>query len=86
MHTHFLSFTLLTFYSVAVSAGLQEELNLAKYIAYKPQGLPNSCVFIMNSMENNEVRRRNFVIWGKKIYSDFESSNAASLIKITFLE
>ena len=86
MHTYIAVFTLLTIYSVAVSAGLQEVLNVAKCVADIHQELPNSCVFVMKSMKNNKVTRiMNFVTLKKK-YSDFESSNAASLIKNTFLE
>jgi hypothetical protein len=59
MHTYIILFTLLTFSSVAVSAGLQEVLNIAKCIADIHQELPNSCVFIMNS-EGEEQGEYNF--------------------------
>jgi hypothetical protein len=49
MHTYIVIFTLLTFYSVAVSAGLQEVLIVAKCTADIYQELPKSCVFITNS-------------------------------------
>jgi hypothetical protein len=49
MHTYIFLFTLLTFSRVAVSAILQEVLNVANFVADIHQELPNSCVFIMNS-------------------------------------
>jgi hypothetical protein len=49
MHTYIVLFTLLTLHSVAVSAGLQEVLNVAKCTADIHQELPNSCVYITNS-------------------------------------
>jgi hypothetical protein len=87
MHIYLVLFTfkLLTFYCVAGSAGLQGVLDVAKCIADTHQELPKSCVFIMKWMENNKVRR-NVVILKKKMYSDFESSNAASLIEDTILQ
>jgi hypothetical protein len=60
MHTYIVLFTLLTFSSVTVSAGLQEVLNVAKCIADIHQELPNSCVFIMNS-EGEEQGENKFV-------------------------
>jgi len=58
MHKYIVLFTLLTFYCVTVSAGLQEVLNIAKCIADIHQELPNSCVYIMNS--EGEERGENF--------------------------
>jgi len=49
MHTYIVLFTLLTFSSVAVSAGLQKALDVAKCIADIHQELPNSCVIVMKS-------------------------------------
>jgi hypothetical protein len=49
MQTYIVLFTLLTWYSVAVSGSLQEVLDIAKFISDIRQELPNSCVFIMNS-------------------------------------
>ena len=69
MHTYFLSFTLLKFCSVAVIAGLQEELIVEKCIADIYQELSDSCVFVMKSTENNKVKRRNVVILEKKMCS-----------------
>jgi len=63
MHTYLFLFKILTFSSVAVSADLQEVLNVAKCVADIHQELPNSCVFIMKWMEKNKVRRTNVVIW-----------------------
>ena len=69
MHNYIVLFTLLTFYCVTVSAGLQEVLNIAKCIADIQQELPNSCVYIMNS--EGEERGENFfphtnvVFWKK---------------------
>jgi hypothetical protein len=93
MHTYIVLFTLLTFSSVAVSAGLQEVLNIAKCIADIRQELPKSCAFIMKS-EGEEHAENSFEFflarmlgfWKKKMCSDFGSSNAASLIGNTFLE
>jgi hypothetical protein len=48
MHTFIIFFTLVTFYNVAVSAVLEEILNVAKCIADIHQELPNSCVYIVN--------------------------------------
>jgi hypothetical protein len=59
MHTYIILFTLLTFSSVAVSAVVQEVLNVAKFIADIHKELPNSCVFIMNS-EGEEQGKKNF--------------------------
>jgi hypothetical protein len=58
MHTYIVLFTLLTFSSVAVSAGLQEVLNAAKCIADIHQELPNSCVFIMKSEGEEQVESK----------------------------
>jgi hypothetical protein len=60
MHTYIVLFTLLTFSSVALSAGLQELLNVAKCIADIHQELPNSCIYIMNS-EGEEQGENNCV-------------------------
>jgi hypothetical protein len=59
MQTYIVLFTLLAFYSVPVSTGLQEVLNVAKFIADIYQELPNSCVFIMKS-EGEEQGENNF--------------------------
>jgi hypothetical protein len=59
MHNYTVLFTLLTFHSVAVSAGLQEVLNVAKCIADIHQELPNSCVFVISS-EGGEQGENNF--------------------------
>jgi len=59
MCTYILLFILITFYGVAVSASLQEILNVAKFVASIHQELPKSCVFIMHS-EGEEQ--------GKKIF------------------
>jgi hypothetical protein len=48
MQTYVVLFTLLTFCGVAVSAGLQQALNVAQYLADIHQALPSSCVFIIN--------------------------------------
>jgi hypothetical protein len=47
-------FTLLTFHSAEVSAGLQEVLKVAKCIADIQEELPNSCLFIINSEKEVE--------------------------------
>jgi len=49
MHTYVVIFTLLTFHSAAVNAGLQKALNIAKCIADIHQELTKSCVFFVNS-------------------------------------
>ena len=73
MHTYIVLFTLLKIYSVVVSAGLLETLNVAKCIADIHQELPNSRVFVMKSMENNKMRRilifprMNFVLLKKSV-------------------
>jgi len=90
MHTYIVFFTLLTHYSVAVSAVLQEVLNVAKCIADIQQELANSCVYIMKSEEQGENKfdffpARLMCFW-KKIFSYFASSDTASLIGNTFLE
>jgi hypothetical protein len=59
MHTYTVLFTLLTFRSVAVSAGLQDVLNVAKCVADIHQELPNSCVYIMKS-QGEEQGENNF--------------------------
>ena len=51
MQNFIVLFTLLTFSSVVVFAGLQEVLNVAKCIAVIYQELQNTCVFIMKSEE-----------------------------------
>jgi hypothetical protein len=91
MHTYIVLFTLLTFHSVAVSAGLQEILNVAKCISDIHQELPNSCVYIMKTMDNNKMGGILIFFLYKycvfeNIYSNFESSKAASLIENTLLE
>jgi len=74
MQTYIVLFTLLTLYSVAASAGLQEVLDVAKFIADIHQELPNSCVFIMNS-EGEEQGKKYFelisyagCVFGQEIY------------------
>ena len=47
MQTLIFLYTLLTFSSVVVFAGLQEAINVAKYRADIHQELPYSCVFII---------------------------------------
>ena len=59
MQSFIVLYTLLTFSSVVVFAGLQEVINVAKCIADIHQELPNSCVFIMKS-EEEEQGERNF--------------------------
>ena len=59
MQNFIVLFTLLTFSSVVVFAGLQEVLNVVKCIADIHQELPNSCVFIMKS-EEEEKGEKNF--------------------------
>ena len=54
MQNYIVLFTLLTFSSVVVFAGLQEVLNVAKCIADIHKELPNSCVFFMKSEEEEE--------------------------------
>jgi hypothetical protein len=58
MHTYIVLFTLLTLYSVVVSAGLQEVFDVAKFVADVHKELPKSCVFIMNS-EGEEQGKKN---------------------------
>lgn len=73
MHTYIVLFTLITFYGVAVSASLQEVLNVAKFIASIHQELPKSCVFVMQS-EGEEQGKKIFelishewFVFGKEI-------------------
>ena len=49
MQNFIVLFTLLTFSSFVVLAGLQEVINVAKYIADIHQELPNSCVLFIKS-------------------------------------
>jgi hypothetical protein len=49
MDTYIVLFILLTFSSVALSAGLKGVLNVPECVADIHQELPNSCVFIMKS-------------------------------------
>jgi len=92
MHTYIIWFTLLTFHSVAVSAGLEEVLNVAKCIADIHQELPNNYVFFMMSEGEKKVRIILFFslnecsVFEKGMCSDFKSSNAASLIANTLLK
>jgi hypothetical protein len=58
MQTYVVLFTLLTFCSVAISAGLQEVVNVAKYIADIHEALPSSCVFIINLEEDVQGEKR----------------------------
>jgi hypothetical protein len=88
MHSFIIFFTLLTFSSVAVSALLQEVLNIAKCVADIHQELPNSCIFIMN-LKGKEQGKDNFFLQQEcsgleKMYSDFASSNYARLLANTF--
>ena len=57
MQNYIVLFILLTFSSV-VFAGLQEVLNVAKCIADIHQELPNICVFIMKSEEEEEGEKK----------------------------
>ena len=60
MQNFIVLYTLLTFSSVVVFAGIQEVLNVAKCIADKHKELPNSCVFNMKSYvkyENGRLKR-----------------------------
>jgi len=59
MHTYNPLFTLVAFYCVAVSAGLQEVLKVAKFMSDIHQQLPKNCFFIMNS-EGEEQGKKNF--------------------------
>jgi len=54
MHTYIFLFTLLTFSSVAVSAGLLKVLNVAKFLADIHQELTNSRVNIMKLDGENQ--------------------------------
>ena len=54
MQNYIVLFTLPTFSSVVVFAGLQEVLNVAKCMADIHHELPNSCVFIMKSEEEEQ--------------------------------
>ena len=86
MHTCIVLFTVLTFSSVAISAGLQEALNVTKCLTDTHRELTNSCVFFMN-LEGEEQGENNFDFFPArmscfgKMYCDFESYNAASLKK-----
>ena len=85
-------FTLLTFSSVVVFAGLQEVLNVAKCIADIHKELPNSCVFFMKSEEEEEGEKTfNFfshrnIVSLKIICLDFVSSKVKCLLGNTILE
>ena len=57
MQNFIVLFTLLTFYSVVVFAGFKEVLNVAKCIAEILQELPNSCVSIMKSEEEERGKK-----------------------------
>ena len=59
MQSYIVLFTLLTFSSVVVFAGLQEVLNVAKCKADIHHKLPNSCVFIMK-LEREEQGEKSF--------------------------
>jgi hypothetical protein len=92
MHTYIVLFTLLTFSSVAVSAVIQEVLNIAKCIADIHQELPNSCVFIMKS-DGEEQGENKFdffsarlMCFWRNVFSYFTSSNTVSFLGNTFLE
>ena len=92
MQNYIVLFTLLTFSSVAVFAGLQEVLNVAKLIADIHQELPNSCVFIVKS-EEEEQGEKKFGFFPhsndmslKIICSGFVSSNVKSVLGNIFLE
>ena len=62
MQNFIVLFTLLTFSSDVVFAGLQEVINVAKCIADIHQELPNCCVFIMESeRERSKVRNISFI-------------------------
>jgi hypothetical protein len=92
MHTHMILFTLITFSSVDVSDFLDEVVNVAKCIVDILQGLPNSCVFILNS-EWDVKGEKNFVWFPtsnmyflKDMCSDFESPIGKTLFVNTFLK
>jgi hypothetical protein len=72
MQNYIVLFTLLTFSSVVVFAGLQEVLNVAKCIADIHQELPNSCVFIMKSQREEK---------GEKNVDFFSHTNTVFLRK-----
>ena len=57
MHTYIIWFILLTFHSVAVSAGLEEVLNVAQCVADIHQDLPDSYVSFMKSDGEKKVRK-----------------------------
>jgi hypothetical protein len=54
MHTFIILFTFLTLSSVALTAGLQKVISVAKCIADIHQELPTSSVFIMKSDGENK--------------------------------
>ena len=71
MHPFIVFSTLLIFASFAVSTVLQEVLNVAECIADIHQELPNSCVYIMDSEEeeqgeNNFFSPTRMLCFGKK--------------------
>jgi len=91
MHTYVVIFTLLTFSSVAVSAGLQNALNVPNRTADIHQVLPNSCVIVMqfdgekrleNNLDFSPTRLTCFL--RKKKFSYFKPSNTSSLVGKTF--
>ena len=74
MHTYYFLFTLLTFCSVAVSAGLQEVLNVAKCKADIHQEVPNTCVFIMKA-EGEEQGKNKFEFFPRTFYNFLEKNS-----------
>ena len=58
MQNYIVLFTLLTFSSVVVFAGIQEVIDVAKCIAHIHHELPNSCVFIMKSEEEEQGEKK----------------------------
>jgi hypothetical protein len=97
MHTYIAFFKLLTFYSVAVSSVLGELLKVAKYIFDIHQKNSKSYVFVMIRKEKSKVRiiliffsaritsPSLFLGGGGNMCSDFESSDAKSLLGNVFL-
>jgi hypothetical protein len=58
MRNYIVLFTLLTFYSAVVFGGLQEVLNIAKCTADIQKELPNSCVYIMKSVREEQGEKK----------------------------
>jgi hypothetical protein len=75
MQNYIVIFILLTFYSAVVIGGLQEVLNVAKFIADIHKQIPNSCVFIMKSEREDQ---------GKNIFIYFPCTNGVIFKKNVF--